>query len=92
MPMSTFQVRGRPVSRAGVQYAHLLRARAALQEAHEQTNRPQVRAYTAVAIRRVDDVISRIEGRPPAKAAAPRALLELELEVDRIRRRPTGRR
>lgn len=59
--------RGRRQSSAGDQYLCLLRARASLQLAHEQTHRPQVRAAAADAIAKVNMVIRRVEGRPPAR-------------------------
>ena len=85
--MRTPRIRGPAVSRQGAEYGRLLTARSSLQEAHDLSRKPQLRALAATAISRIDAVLDLIEGRSSssAKPATP-ALLALERDVVRLRR------
>ncbi len=90
MPTS-LKVRGRPVSRQGEQYARLLNARRSLQEVRPLAWKPTVRAQIATAIGRIDDAIGRIEGRAAANSHKAERLLQLDLDLMRLRRPPVRR-
>ncbi len=80
------RVRARPSPR-GQQYLALLNARREMNAAQNLGIRnPKVRALTATALERLDDVIGRLEGRATANPDTAKRLLQLDLDVVRLRR------
>lgn len=79
---------GRPKSRAQAQFLALLNARRSLRLAYEQSRRPQVRAATATAIASLDAAIDGVEGGTAAGKRDGCRLLQLDLDVMRLRHPP----